>query len=85
MALRRRFRPSQIAVLLVGESPPAGDTFFYDGDSNLFCHTWKAFMMAIHASPSFTLARYSHAVAQAQARAADAANNLPIQSGRSGR
>lgn len=31
----------------MGESPPAGDTFFYDGNSNLFWHTWKAFMMAI--------------------------------------
>ena len=51
-ALRRRFRPSQIAVLLVGESPPKGDTFFYDGNSNLFWHTWKAFTMAIPSVPN---------------------------------
>ena len=35
-ALRRRFRPEKTTLLLIGESPPAGPTCFYRGDSNLF-------------------------------------------------
>ena len=34
--LRRKHRPSDIRVLFVGESPPAGGTFFYAANSNLF-------------------------------------------------
>jgi hypothetical protein len=42
-ALRRRFLPARVRVLFVGESPPAGGTFFYAGDSGLFRATRDAF------------------------------------------
>lgn len=35
---RRSFRPANVRVLFVGESAPAGPTFFYDGNSNLYRH-----------------------------------------------
>jgi len=35
-ALRRRFRPSNVRVLFVGESPPASGRFFYRRDSGLY-------------------------------------------------
>ncbi|MCC5786886.1 MAG: hypothetical protein JJU33_09315 [Phycisphaerales bacterium] len=41
--LRARYRPHRIRVLLVGESPPAGGTFFYAANSNLYRHTREAF------------------------------------------
>jgi hypothetical protein len=41
--LRRSYRPDEIRVLFVGESPPAGGTFFYKGDSNLARYTEEAF------------------------------------------
>lgn len=44
--LRRSFRPDVVAVLFVGESPPANGTFFYCGDSNLYFHTREAFSVA---------------------------------------
>ncbi len=34
-ALRAAYRPDRIAVLFVGESAPAGGTFFYAGDSQV--------------------------------------------------
>ncbi len=34
--MRARFRPAQISVLFVGESAPAGGTFFYDGKSEMY-------------------------------------------------
>jgi hypothetical protein len=42
-ALREQYRPEIIRVLFVGESPPAGGTFFYQGDSNLARYTQAAF------------------------------------------
>jgi hypothetical protein len=42
--LRWEFRPARIRVLFVGESRPAGGTFFYAGNSLLFSATRKAFM-----------------------------------------
>ena len=42
-SLRSRYRPERVRVLLVGESPPAGGTFFYAGNSNLFRYTREAF------------------------------------------
>lgn len=42
-ALRRKCRPNRILVELVGESPPAGLSFFYLADSNLFRYTEGAF------------------------------------------
>jgi hypothetical protein len=42
-AVRARFKPEPIRVLLVGESPPAGGTFFYNANSNLYRYTEEAF------------------------------------------
>ena len=41
--LRHSYKPDQIQVLFVGESPPAGATFFYAGNSNLARYTQDAF------------------------------------------
>lgn len=43
---RNRYRPTDIQVLMVGESPPAGETFFYQADSHLFHATRDAFSRA---------------------------------------
>ena len=45
--LRMQYRPSKVQVLFVGESPPAGGTFFYAGNSNLFRYTQMAFEHAL--------------------------------------
>jgi len=42
-ASRKAFKPVRVDVLFVGESRPSGGTFFYQGDSNLFRETKKAF------------------------------------------
>jgi hypothetical protein len=42
--LRTSFLPREMRVLFVGESPPAGGTFFYKGDSILFDATRNAFL-----------------------------------------
>lgn len=39
---RRRYRPSPIKVLFVGESPPAKGGFFYYGNNNLLRHMRRA-------------------------------------------
>lgn len=44
---RLAYRPPVVRVLLIGESPPANGTFFYDGDSILACYTREAFDAAI--------------------------------------
>jgi hypothetical protein len=44
--IRVRYRPEHVSVLFVGESPPAGGTFFYNGDSNLVRYTCEAFAEA---------------------------------------
>lgn len=41
--LRSRYKPAIVRVLFVGESPPAGGTFFYAGNSKLFFATKRAF------------------------------------------
>lgn len=41
--LRTKHRPDPIRILLVGESPPAGGTFFYAADSRLYLATLDAF------------------------------------------
>jgi len=46
-ALRARFQPERIRILFVGESLPAGGTFFYNGDSNLVRYTCEAFAAAL--------------------------------------
>jgi hypothetical protein len=44
--LRARYRPQEIRLLLIGESPPANETFFYRGDSRLHRYTEQAFRAA---------------------------------------
>jgi hypothetical protein len=44
--LRQSYRPDRIRVLFIGESPPAGGTFFYKVDSNLARYTQQAFSQA---------------------------------------
>ena len=40
---RLKFKPDRVRVLFVGESAPAGGTFFYFANSNLYEYTQKAF------------------------------------------
>jgi hypothetical protein len=47
--LRRAHRPDDLRILFIGESPPAGGTFFYDADSVLYRATRDAFVAAIPA------------------------------------
>jgi hypothetical protein len=42
-ALRKRFLPSTLRLLLIGESPPASGRFFYQCDSGLYRATRDAF------------------------------------------
>jgi hypothetical protein len=54
--LRRSFRPADVRVFFVGESPPAAGTFFYAADSGLYRATRDAFGAALpscHGSDSF--------------------------------
>ena len=46
-ALRGSFRPSDVRVLFVGESPPNAGSFFYAGDSELYRATRDAFHRAL--------------------------------------
>lgn len=34
--LRQSFKPTKVKTLFIGESPPAGNTFFYNGNSKLY-------------------------------------------------
>jgi hypothetical protein len=45
-ALRAYYRPDDVRVLFLGESPPRGGTFFYAADSNLQRWTQRAFTAA---------------------------------------
>jgi hypothetical protein len=55
--LTKRFRPSTVRVLLVGESSPAGSTHFYRANSGLFRATREAFDLAtVAARPSEAIA-----------------------------
>jgi len=42
--LRVRFKPDEIKVLFIGESPPVGGTFLYRANSNLYRYTREAFV-----------------------------------------
>jgi hypothetical protein len=44
--VRQRFLPERVTVLFVGESPPAGGTFFYLANSKLYEATKEAFIRA---------------------------------------
>jgi hypothetical protein len=46
---RRLYRPEHVRVLFIGESPPAGGTFFYDANSKLYRVTREAFEAALPA------------------------------------
>jgi hypothetical protein len=48
--LRRLYRPEEVRVLFVGESPAAGGDFFYKSNSQLLRYTWKAFELALGVS-----------------------------------
>lgn len=50
-ALRERYRPARIDILLVGESRPAGGTFFYLANSKLYYATHEAFQLALGPMP----------------------------------
>lgn len=45
--LRSRYKPDEVRVLFVGESPPAGGTFFYAANSNLYLATEEGFLGAM--------------------------------------
>jgi hypothetical protein len=49
--LRDRYRPGEIKLLLLGESRPAGGTFFYKADSHLFFATREAWVRAYGSAP----------------------------------
>jgi hypothetical protein len=49
--LRQRYRPARIDILMVGESQPAGGTFFYLANSNLYYATQQAFQLAFGPMP----------------------------------
>ena len=51
-ALRERYRPERIDILLVGESRPAGGTFFYLANSKLYYATHEAFQLALGPVPT---------------------------------
>ena len=44
---RRRHRPHRVTLLFVGESPPAGGTFFYDENSTLYFETRNVFQSVL--------------------------------------
>lgn len=46
-ALRSKYRPATVSLLLVGESSPAGGTHFYRADSNLFRAVHAAYAEAL--------------------------------------
>lgn len=50
--LRVRYRPRAVRLLLIGESRPAGGTFFYLANSHLFRATHEAFERALGALPA---------------------------------
>lgn len=51
-ALRERYRPNRIDILLVGESRPTGGTFFYQTESKLYYATHEAFQIALGPMPA---------------------------------
>ena len=44
---RQRLKPDAVTLLFVGESPPAGGTFFYYANSRLYDATKEAFRIAV--------------------------------------
>lgn len=58
-ALRARYRPATIKVLFVGESAPAGGTFFYAGNSQVYRYLREA--LAPHLGPGDFLSNFQAA------------------------
>lgn len=58
--LRERYRPERIKVLFVGEAPPAGQTFFYAENSQVYRHLEKALQSHLGNSDSFLKAFREH-------------------------
>ena len=58
--LREKARPEVTSLLLIGESPPANGTFFYNADSNLYFRTIDGFAQArlITRTPALFLDRF---------------------------
>ena len=50
-SLRGFYRPETVKLLLLGESRPAGGTFFYKADSHLFFATREAWVRAYGSAP----------------------------------
>jgi hypothetical protein len=50
--LRRRYRPSRVRVLFVGEAPPSSGRFFYQRDSGLYRALRQAFLAALPREPA---------------------------------
>jgi hypothetical protein len=46
-SLREQHKPKRVRVLFVGESAPAGETFFYSANSTLYYETQAAFERAV--------------------------------------
>lgn len=44
-SMRESFRPADVKILFIGESPPAGGALFYAANSNLFRYTNAAFQV----------------------------------------
>jgi len=49
--LRRRYRPAQVRLLFIGESPPASGRFFYQADSGLYRAMRETFQRVVPALP----------------------------------
>lgn len=58
-ALRARYRPDTVRVLFVGESAPAGGTFFYAGNSQV--HRYLKDALAPHLGPGDFLTNFQAA------------------------
>lgn len=58
-ALRARYRPATIKVLFVGESAPAGGTFFYAGNSQVYRYLRDA--LTPHLGPGDFLSNFQAA------------------------
>lgn len=54
--LRARYKPMRVRVLFVGEAPPAGGTFFYAGNSQVFRYVREALQAHLGNPDDFLLA-----------------------------
>jgi putative transcriptional regulator len=54
--LRKRYRPKRIRVLFVGEAPPAGGTFFYRENSQVYRYLHESLQLHIRGDQGFLTA-----------------------------